>query len=109
MLTVAGPGIVAVLAACILAIGFMVRFLIAIAGDEHKVRVAHEVRTRAAWGDAALNPAGHLAVGVVRITTALASNARENTQVVVERPRAVSFAGCSRGFEPAIERRYSWK
>jgi hypothetical protein len=107
MLTVASPGIFAVVAVCVLGMAFMVRFLIAVASDETKIRVMHPLGPRDARGDAVVNPAGHLAVGVVRITTALASNARENT--LVERARPVTFAARSRGCEPAIERRYSWK
>ncbi len=64
MLTVASLGIFAVLAACALGTGFMVRFLVAISRDENQIRVAHPVRARGVSSDAAVNPAGHLAMGV---------------------------------------------
>ena len=105
MLTVASPGIFAVLAACVLGIGFMVRFLIAIARDENQIRVAHPVRARGVSSDAAVNPAGHLAMGVVRITTALASNAREHA--AAERPHLITFSARSREREAVAVRRYS--
>ena len=46
MLTVATPGTFVMLAACVLGIGFMLRFLIAIASDENKIQVAHPVRAK---------------------------------------------------------------
>lgn len=108
MLTVASPGTFVMLAACVLGIGFMLRFLIAIASDENKVRVAHPVRVKQAGGEPALNPARHLALGVVRITTALASNPREHARARVEQPHLITFSAGSREHESATARRYRW-
>jgi hypothetical protein len=105
MLTVASPGIFVVLAACALGIGFMVRFLVAIARDKNQIRVGHPGRAREVRSHAAVNPAGHLAMGVVRITTALASNAREHA--AAERPHLITYSARSREREAAAVRRYS--
>jgi hypothetical protein len=65
----------------------MVRFLVALTLDGKKVRAEYTIRpgglhyagniarTRTPYRDAVANSAAHLAIGVVRITTALASNA----------------------------------
>ncbi len=108
MLTVASPGIFAVLAACVLGMAFMVRFLIAIATDENKIRVAHPVRAKRAGSEPALNPARHLAMGVVRITTALASNSRERAHAAVAQSHLITFSAGSREHESATARRYRW-
>ncbi len=88
--TVASPEAFAVLVVCILGIAFMVRFFIALACDENKIRVTHTVRTRGVQrgkgvvcGELLLDQvaayqAGHLALGVMRITTALASNSSQH-------------------------------
>ena len=107
MLTVAGPGTFVILAACVLGIGFMLRFLIAIASDETRIQVAHPARAGKVGSEPALNPAGHLAMGVVRITTALASNAREHAHAAMEQPRFITFSAQSREHQSA-GRRYRW-
>jgi hypothetical protein len=108
MLTVAGLGKFVMLAVCVLGIGFMFRFLIAIASDENKVRVAHPVRAKKAGSEPALNPARHLAMGVVRITAALASNSRERAHAAVEQSDLITFSAGSREHESATARRYRW-
>ena len=108
MLTVASLGTFVMLAVCVLGIGFMLRFLIAIASDEHNVRVAYPARARKAGGEPALNPARHLALGVVRITTALASNTRKRAHAAVEPPQLITFSAASREHESATARRYRW-
>ena len=109
MLTVASPGTFVMLAVCVLGIGFMLRFLIAIASDENKDSGrAPGARGRKQAVNAALNPARHLAMGVVRITTALASNPREHAHAGVERPHLITFSAGSREHESATARRYRW-
>jgi len=84
--TVTSPAIFAMLLACVLGAGFMVRFLVALTLDEGKMHAEYARRRSGlhcpadtAWVDApyrktAVNSAAHLAIGVVRITTALASD-----------------------------------
>ena len=84
--TVTSPAIFAMLLACVLGAGFMVRFLVALTLDERKMHAGYAHRRSGlhypadtAWVDApyrktAVNSAAHLAIGVVRITTALASD-----------------------------------
>jgi hypothetical protein len=84
--TVASPATVIMLLACILGLGFMVCFLVALTLDGRSMRAWHvrpegvhyaadmacvEVPCR----QTALGSAAHLAIEVVRITTALTSNA----------------------------------
>ena len=85
--TVASPAIVSMLLGCVLGVGFMVRFLVALTLDGRKMRAEYTIRpgglhyagniarTQTPYRDAVANSAAHLAIGVVRITTALASNA----------------------------------
>ncbi len=108
MLTVASPGTFVMLAVCVLGIGFMLRFLLAIASDENKIRIAHPVRARKAGSEPALNPARYLALGVVRITTGLASNTRERAHAAVEQPHLITFSARSREHESPTARRYRW-
>jgi hypothetical protein len=84
--TVTSPAIFAMLLACVLGAGFMVCFLVALTLDERKMRVEYAHRRSGlhypadtTWVDAryrktGINSAAHLAIGVVRITTALASD-----------------------------------
>ncbi len=104
------------LATCVLGIGFMVRFFIALTGEEDKIRVVHQVRPRGVhyategvseYAGAAVDPAAHLAMGVLRITTALASNpSREGRRDTQERSNIVVFAGPERETGSATARRY---
>jgi len=84
--TVTSPATFVMLLLCVLGAAFMVRFLVALTLDEKKMH-AEYARHRSglhyppgtAWVDTphrktALNSAAHLAIGVVRITTALASD-----------------------------------
>jgi hypothetical protein len=92
--TVASPAILVMLLACVLGTGFMVRFLVALILDERKAHLEYAHRRPGlhypadmAWVDApyrktAVNSAAHVAIGVVRITTALGSNTgREKARV----------------------------
>jgi hypothetical protein len=86
LLTVASPSIFVVLLACVLGAGFMLCFLVALTLDEKKTHVeyarrpsglhypADKASVGAGYRKTAVNSAAHLAIGVVRITTALASD-----------------------------------
>ena len=78
--TIASPGAFAMLAACILGIGFLVGFLIALAGDGTSIqasmreRVHSSAETPSGCHTAAVDHGPHVALGVFRLTTALSSN-----------------------------------
>jgi hypothetical protein len=78
--TIASAGAFAMLAACTLGIGFLVRFLIALMGDRASIqaRVRETVHSSAEatsrCSTAAVNHGPHVALGVFRLTTALSSN-----------------------------------
>ncbi|MGC2183554.1 MAG: hypothetical protein WA637_09765 [Terriglobales bacterium] len=104
---------------CVLGLGFMVRFLIALTVDGkeahsvHPVRpgglhyVADRSRSRAAYNSAVANSASHLAIGVVRITRALAANRiRGNRRPAVHRLHLVTFGKTHREVDITAERRY---
>jgi hypothetical protein len=115
-----GPAIVAMLmfSACILATGFMVRFLIALTIENRKLHTVHVLHPGDVRSDAdtdcvvvpprriSVNPAAYVAIGVVRITTALASNAgRRKSDPSVVRPQVATLDGPSQTGFPA-EHRY---
>ncbi len=98
--TVASPAVVTtiVLSACVLGIGFMIRFFVALTLEEKNARPAYALRPRGVHSEAdiacppapsrmpAIGPAAYVAMGVVRITTALASNAgRRNSDLSFDR------------------------
>src|ERR1700730_18251297 len=102
--TVTSPAIFAMLLSCVLGAGFMVRFLVALTLDERKMHAEYAHRRSGlhypadtAWVDApycktAVNSAAHLALGVVRITTALASGAgRAKSHAAVDRFHVVTL------------------
>jgi hypothetical protein len=118
---VSNPASYIMLAVCVLGIGFMVRFLIALASEENKTRVVHPFHTRGAHyadaADAAFEPprhrwaavdsGAHIALGVLRITAALTSNpSRTNRPIAAERSNVVMFAGPAQESDSATERRY---
>jgi|SRR5450755_4341049 hypothetical protein len=84
--TFTSPATLVMFLSCILGAAFMVRFLVALTLDEKKMHAEYAPHrsglhypTDTAWGGAgyrktAINSAAHLAIGVVRITTALASD-----------------------------------
>jgi hypothetical protein len=85
--TVTSPATFIMLLSCVLGAGFMVRFLVALTLDEKKKMHAEYTRHRsglhyasdtasvgAGYRKTAVNSAAHLAIGVVRITAALASD-----------------------------------
>ena len=117
--TVTSPAIFVMLLACVLGSGFMVRFLVALTLEERKMRVKHAHRPAGlhypadmAWVDAphcksAVNSAAHLAIGVVRITTALASGAgRAKSHAAVDRLHVVTLDAPRQELALTHERRY---
>jgi hypothetical protein len=112
-----GAGVFAMLAACCLAIGFLVRFLIALVTDRTstQARVAETVHSSAEATSrgytAAVDQGPHVALGVFRLTTALSSNVcREETRRSRRRVPFVAFALDRRfedtDFDAAIRRPY---
>lgn len=109
----ANPSTLPILVLCILGAGFMVRFLIAMAAELGKapkpkgvrkiseITYAHPLRSKGA-----VNPAGRLALGVMRITSSLVPNSsRRNEEGVVGR-HLVGFRARTRTTDSATERRY---
>lgn len=112
------PAIFIVLLACVLGAGFMVRFLVALTRDAGNMRRRYALRRERlhypagmAWVDApygktAVNSADHLAIGVVRITTALAADSgRRKRRGSVDRTPVVTI-DTARPPDFSAERRY---
>ena len=103
--TVANPAIVTtILLACVVGAAFMVLFFIALAREKKSTYPSHAIRPRgvncqpeiaravAPSGMPAVSPAAYVAMGVVRITTALASSAgRRNTDPSLDRLQVVGL------------------
>ena len=117
--TAASPAIVTMLLGCVLGLGFMVRFLIALTVDGKEAHAVHPVRpggldyaadrsrSQAAYRTAVANSASHLAIGVVRIASALASNrTRGNRRPSVDRLHLVTLGKPHREVDITAERRY---
>jgi hypothetical protein len=112
--TAASPLIVVALLACVLGACFMVYFLIALFLEERRMRAECSLRRPGLHSSAgvasvdvpyfetALNSAAHLAIGVVRITTALASDVSRDKDSL--RAPALDSLGHDLGF--TAERRY---
>ena len=98
--TVAHPAIVTtiILSACVLGIGFMIRFFVALTHEDKDTRPAYALRPRGVRCEPdiacaaapsrmpAVSPEAYVAMGVVRITAALASNAgRRNSDLSFDR------------------------
>jgi hypothetical protein len=119
--TSASPSIVAmiILPVCVLAIGFMVRFFVALTVEDrqlHSVHVLHpsgvhceaDTNCVAAFSRrSTVNSAAYVALGVVRITSALASNAsRRKSDNSIRRPQVVTVDGPSPEVGFPAEHRY---
>jgi hypothetical protein len=96
------------LPACILAIGFMVRFFVALTVENRQLHSVHVLQPSGVHSEADTNCVGapsrrptvhsaaYVAIGVVRITTALASNAgRRKSDTSVSRSQVVTLDGPS--------------
>jgi hypothetical protein len=117
--TVASPAIFVMLLACVLGAGFMIRFLVALTLDQRKMHLeyAHRsaglhypadmARADAACRKTAVNSTAHLAIGVVRITTALASDAGcGKRHASVQRLHVVTLDTPRQEIDFTAERRY---
>ncbi len=118
--TVASPAIVTtiILSACLLGIGFMIRFFVALTLEENP-RPAYALRPRGVHCEpdiacaaapsrmSAVSPEAYVAMGVVRITTALASNAgRRNSDLSFDRLHVVRLDRPSPELNFPGQRRY---
>ena len=116
---VTGPAVFTMVAVCVLGMGFMVRFLFALALDRRMKGAGRPIRVKRGhhladetygefrYGKAAANPATHLALGVVRISTVLASGpSRDKKRTVADRPHIVPVGMRTREGDPAAVRRY---
>ncbi len=103
--TLASSEIFAMLAAVILGVGFMARFLVALISEGKKSRVDEPVGVKEPYAtEAACEPRQYnLAMGVFRITTALASTPSRDRRSAAYQSR-VMFA--ARG--SATKRLYRW-
>jgi hypothetical protein len=117
--TVTNPAIFVVLLACVLGAAFMVRFLVALTLDEKKTPLEYAHRRSglhypadtawagAGYGKTAVNSAAHLAIGVVRITTALASDrGRRRRQAPVGPLHVLKLGTPTEGLNFTAEHRY---
>jgi hypothetical protein len=103
--TLANSEIFVMLAAVILGVGFMARFLIALISEGKKSRVDEPVRVKEPYAtEAACEPRQYnLAMGVVRITTALASTPSRGRRAAADQSRVMFAARGSAG-----KRLYRW-
>ena len=108
-----------VLPACILAIGFLVRFFVALTVENRQLHSVHVLHPWGVHSEAdtncvaapSRNPRVHspafVAIGVVRITTALASNAgRRKSDTSVRRPPVITLDRPSPEISFPAEHRY---
>jgi hypothetical protein len=105
------------LVACGLAVGFMVRFFVALAGEENKTGMMHQVRPREVhyatdsgralprW--AAVDSGVHIVMGVLRITTALAASPGRGGRRTADRSNVVVLVGPDRDSTTACRYRSS--
>jgi hypothetical protein len=118
LMTAASPATVFMLLMCLLGVGFMVRFLVALTVDERTMRSRYVVhtggvhyaadmgRSQAWYRDAVTNSAAHLAIGVVRITTALTANTGRKKTTSNDRIQLAPLGTSSREVDFTAERRY---
>ena len=106
---------VLMLLGCVVGVAFMVRFLVALTVDgkqayfEHTVRPGglHYAADPSRHRGAVANSAAHLAIGVVRITTALTWNTgSEPRETAAGQPHAAAAGKAGREVGATTERRY---
>ena len=112
--TVASASVLMLLG-CVVGVGFMVRFLVAVTLDRKQAYFAHTVRPGGLHyaADASrhrgtvANSASHLAIGVVRITTALTWNSGDGPrETAASQPHAATAGKAGREVGATAERRY---
>ena len=95
------------LAACVLGIGFLIRVFVALAGESGAITARHKIRPlEIRLREVAADPEAYVAMGVLRITTALSSNSAGEALATTGRSNVVMFAGSGRPYDAAGERRY---
>ena len=119
--TVANPAVITttILSACVLGIGFMVVFFVALVREEKNTHPVYSPRPRGVHSELnvvcaaapshmpAVSPVAYVAMGVVRITTALASNAgRRNSDLSFDRLHVVRLDRPSPEINFPGQRRY---
>jgi hypothetical protein len=117
--TAASPTMFALVLACVLGTGFMIRFLVALTLDGRKARAEYALRRSgihypagmacvdAPYRRTAANSAAHLAIGVVRITLALASDAgRKRRHASAHGPDVVTLDTPRQELDFTAKRRY---
>jgi hypothetical protein len=119
---ISSPTTYTMLSLCLLSVGFMVRFLIALAIDGKKIRVDYPVRLKGVRRPAdltceelpssggAIIPAGHLAMGVVRLASALSSTPNRGSKgPAIERLHIAPLPERKRELGSTIEHRYRYR
>jgi hypothetical protein len=117
--TVSSPTIYAMLALCVLSVGFMIRFLIALAIDGKKIHIDYPARLKGVRcpadvtcgeprsSEGAVHPAAHLAMGVVRLASALTSKpSRGSKGTAASRLHIAPLPERRRELSSSIEHRY---
>jgi hypothetical protein len=101
------PAMLAMLAACVLAIGFLIRVFVALAGESGAIPVRHKIRPlEIREREGAADPEAYVAMGVLRIATALSSNSGGEEIETTDRSNVVMFAASGRPHDSASQRRY---
>ena len=119
---VSSPTAYAMLSLCVLSVGFMIRFLIALAIDGKKIRVDYPVRLKGVRrpadlpceelpsSEGAIIPTAHLAMGVVRLASALSSTPnRGSKRTATDRLRVAALPGRRRELGSTNEHRYRYR
>ena len=119
---VSSPTAYAMLSLCVLSVGFMIRFLIALAIDGKKIRVDYPVRLKGVRcrsdltceelpsSEGAIIPAAHLAMGVVRLASALSSTPnRGSKRTATDRLHVAALPGRRRELGSTNEHRYRYR
>jgi hypothetical protein len=97
------------LSGCFLGVGFMILFFVSLTRDERKIHTANVGTTSLPSGrlKTVVKSPALLAIGVVRVTTALASDAGgTNRRTSMERPHVVKLDRPAREIDFTTERRY---
>ena len=119
---VSSPTTYTMLSLCLLSVGFMIRFLIALAIDGKKIRVDYPVRLKGVRrpadltckelpsSEGAITPAAHLAMGVIRLASALGSTSNRGSKgSAIERLHIVPLPERKRELGSTIEHRYRYR
>jgi hypothetical protein len=100
------PAMLTMLAACALGIGFLIRVFVALAGERGAIPGRHKIRPlEFREREVAADPEAYVAMGVLRITTALSTNSGREAFAATDRSSVVMFSGDARQ-NSARERRY---